>query len=95
MYFPTALLSSALILFIAMPTNAQPLFRHKGLHLIHHHHHGHPHRHVTSGLDQAALDVQKIIKPRLAGEQASVPTSMADEELDLSIAAMADAHDLK
>lgn len=95
MHFSTTLLSTALMLFIAIPTIAQPLFRHKGLHLTHHHHHGHPHRHVKSGLDMTGLDDQKTIQPILGAEQASGSTSMADEKLELSVAAMPDAHDPK
>ena len=83
------------MLSIAIPTDAQPLFRHKGLHLVHHHHHGHPHHHVKPDLDIAALDVQKTMRPILSTEQGSGSTLLADEKLDLTITAMQDAHDPK
>ena len=74
---------------------AQPVLRHKALHLIHHHHHGRSHHHLDTELDIPDLDVKKTIQPILGSEHPSDAPPTAGELPGLSIAARPAAHDPK
>lgn len=87
MHLLNSIFSTSLLLFVASSAMAQPVFRHKTLHLVHSHH-AHPHHGVHSELDVFDFDVQKVVKPILSTESPSASAPTIDENLAIPITAM-------
>ena len=87
MHLLHSILLNSLLLLVASSAMAQPVFRHKPLHLVHSHH-AHPHHGVHSELDISDLDVQKVVKPMLSSESPSASPPTIDENLAIPITAM-------
>lgn len=89
MHFSISVLGTSVLIFMTSAI-AQPVFRHKTLHLLHHHH-AHPHHRLNTGLDVSDLDVQKVMKPILDSGSSTNSAPTADE-LHLPTTAMPESY---